>query len=110
MPNLFEFDEREKILGDLRPIAREQGLSEDRDSVQRFFISRVRDNLHIVFATSPVGDTFRNRCRMFPSLVNCCTIDWFDEWPRDALLSVSRRFLEFVDVGSDEAKDKVRGL
>ncbi|TPX36228.1 hypothetical protein SmJEL517_g01545 [Synchytrium microbalum] len=110
VPNLFEFDEREKILGELRPVARDQGLPEDRDSVQRFFISRVRDNLHIVFATSPVGDTFRNRCRMFPSLVNCCTIDWFDEWPRDALLSVSRRFLEFVDVGSDEAKDKIAAL
>lgn len=26
---------------------------------------------------SPVGDSFRSRCRMFPSLVNCCTIDWF---------------------------------
>jgi dynein heavy chain, axonemal len=101
VPNLFEFDEREKILGDLRPIAREKGLPEDRDSVYQFFINRVRDNLHIVFATSPVGDTFRNRCRMFPSLVNCSTIDWFDEWPKEALLSVSKRFLEFVELGSD---------
>ncbi|KAJ1344291.1 hypothetical protein BSLG_001431 [Batrachochytrium salamandrivorans] len=29
---------------------------------------------------------------------------------RDALLSVSRRFLEFVDLGSDEMKDKVAGM
>ncbi|RKO89719.1 dynein heavy chain and region D6 of dynein motor-domain-containing protein [Blyttiomyces helicus] len=107
IPSLFEFDEREKILGELRPVARERGLPEDRDSVYQFFIGRVRDNLHIVFGTSPVGDTFRNRCRMFPSLVNCCTIDWFDEWPKDALLSVSRRFLEFVDLGSDEMKVKI---
>ena len=26
---------------------------------------------------SPIGDAFRRRLRMFPSLVNCCTIDWF---------------------------------
>lgn len=26
---------------------------------------------------------------MFPSLVNCCTIDWFTKWPNDALLSVA---------------------
>lgn len=26
---------------------------------------------------SPIGDAFRTRLRMFPSLVNCCTIDWF---------------------------------
>jgi dynein heavy chain len=107
VPNLFEFDEREKILGELRAAAREKGLPEDRDSMYQFFISRVRDNLHIVFGTSPVGDTFRNRCRMFPSFVNCCTIDWFDEWPRDALLSVSQRFLEYVDVGTDELKLKI---
>ncbi|KNC97013.1 uncharacterized protein SPPG_09508 [Spizellomyces punctatus DAOM BR117] len=107
VPNLFEFDEREKILGELRAVARDKGLPEDRDSVYQFFINRVRDNLHIVFATSPVGETFRTRCRMFPSLVNCCTIDWFDEWPREALLSVSKRFLEFVDLGSDHMKEKI---
>ncbi|KAJ3347122.1 Dynein heavy chain 6, axonemal [Entophlyctis luteolus] len=110
VPNLFEIDEREKILGDLRPIAREKGIAEDRDSVYQFFINRCRDNLHIVLATSPVGDSFRNRCRMFPSLVNCSTIDWFDEWPKDALLSVSRRFFEFVDLGSDEMREKISNM
>ncbi|KAJ3093097.1 Dynein heavy chain 6, axonemal [Quaeritorhiza haematococci] len=107
VPNLFDFDERERILGELRQVAREKGLPEDRDTVSQFFINRVRDNLHIVFATSPVGDTFRNRCRMFPSLVNCCTIDWFDEWPRDALLSVSQRFFTNVDLGSDEMRANI---
>ncbi|KAJ3083598.1 Dynein heavy chain 6, axonemal, partial [Rhizoclosmatium hyalinum] len=107
VPNLFPSDEREKILADLRGLAREKGLPEDRDSMYQFFISRVRDNLHIVFATSPVGDTFRNRCRMFPSLVNCCTIDWFNEWPREALLSVSKRFLEYVELGSEETKANI---
>jgi len=45
--------------------------------VFQFFISRVREKLHIVLCMSPVGDAFRSRCRLFPSLVNCCTIDWF---------------------------------
>jgi len=30
----------------------------------------------------------RARMRMFPSLVNCCTINWIDPWPENALLSV----------------------
>ena len=42
-----------------------------------FFIERVKENLHVVLAMSPIGDAFRNRLRMFPSLINCCTIDWF---------------------------------
>ena len=63
-----------------------------------------RNNLHICLCMSPVGSAFRNRCRMFPSLVNCCTIDWFTEWPPEALLSVSKYFFEHVDLGSDELK------
>ena len=38
----------------------------------------VRENLHVVLCMSPIGAGFRNRCRMFPSLVNCCTVDWFN--------------------------------
>ena len=41
------------------------------------FVERIRRNLHVVLAFSPIGDAFRNRLRMFPSLINCCTIDWF---------------------------------
>jgi dynein heavy chain len=41
---------------------------------------------------------------MFPSLVNCCTIDWFTEWPREALLSVSQSAFEHVDFGNDDLK------
>lgn len=37
-------------------------------SMYNFFTERVRENLHIVLAMSPIGDTFRNRLRMFPPL------------------------------------------
>ena len=48
----------------------------------------VRSNLHVVLAMSPVGSGFRNRTRMYPSLVNCTTIDWFLPWPDDGFRSV----------------------
>lgn len=35
---------------------------------------------------------------MFPSLVNCCTIDWFTEWPEQALRSVAVHFLDSVEM------------
>ena len=65
----------------MRPLAKAAGKPEGRDAIYSHFVSLVRDNLHIVLCMSPVGDAFRVRCRMFPSLVNCCTIDWYDEWP-----------------------------
>lgn len=33
---------------------------------------------------------------MFPSLVNCCTIDWFMPWPEEALISVAKDSLKEV--------------
>ena len=49
-------------------------------SMYNLFIERVKEHLHVVLAMSPIGDAFRNRLRMFPSLINCCTIDWFQVW------------------------------
>lgn len=56
------------------------------------------DKVCFSLAMSPIGDAFRNRLRMFPSLTNCCTIDWFQSWPTDALELVANRFLEDVEL------------
>lgn len=47
---------------------------------------------------SPVGTTLRVRSRKFPAVVNCTSIDWFHEWPEEALVSVSSRFLAEVEL------------
>jgi dynein heavy chain len=107
VPNLHEPDEIEKIVNLIRPAAKAAGIPEQRDQMYNYFIRVVQENLHIVLCMSPIGDDFRRRCRMFPSLVNCCTIDWFDEWPKDALLAVSTQFLGGVDLGSVEMRHKI---
>ena len=63
----------------------------------RLFTAQCRANLHVVLCMSPIGDAFRTRLRQFPSLVNCCTIDWFTAWPQDALQTVAEQFLTTVD-------------
>ncbi|CAI5679041.1 unnamed protein product [Oreochromis niloticus] len=111
VPNLFEKDELEQVLAATCPIAIEAGISEEnRDEVFQFFISRVQEKLHIVLCMSPVGDAFRSRCRMFPSLVNCCTIDWFVQWPREVLLSVSEAFFQNVDFGNEKLKQNISAM
>lgn len=92
---MFKHDDLEKAITTCRPEAVESGIdSDNRNAIFRFFIQRVRSKLHLVISMSPIGDAFRRRCRLFPSLVNNSTIDWFDDWPMEALLSVAQKSLE----------------
>ncbi|CAM9194153.1 unnamed protein product, partial [Hapterophycus canaliculatus] len=93
VPNLYATDELEKIVGLVRPLAKAAGKLETRDAILQYYVQLVRENLHVCLCMSPIGAGFRNRCRMFPSLVNCCTVDWFNAWPEEALASVAKYFL-----------------
>jgi len=103
VPNLFPSDEKAEMLEIVRPVAKAENKAPDGTPTQlySFFVEKCKKNLHVVLGFSPIGDAFRTRVRMFPSLVNCCTIDWFQEWPQDALLWVARRFLNAVDMEND---------
>lgn len=91
----------------VRADAKKLGISETQDSLFAFFLERVRTNLHVVLCLSPIGEAFRERCRMFPGLVNCTTIDWFTPWPSDALFEVASKLLESADVGTPEIRKAV---
>lgn len=63
------------------------------------------------FLCSPVGEVFRARLRQFPSLVTCCTIDWFSAWPEEALQAVASSFLSELpelEASTDVMKGLVR--
>jgi dynein heavy chain len=98
IPDLYNADDKDNIINAVRPEVKAAGLMDSRDNCWNFFIDRVRKNLHVVMCMSPVGDAMRNRCRKFPALTSCVSIDWFHAWPREALISVAQRFLEDVDL------------
>uniref|UniRef100_G1NZY7 Dynein axonemal heavy chain 2 n=1 Tax=Myotis lucifugus TaxID=59463 RepID=G1NZY7_MYOLU len=102
VPNLYKTDEFEEIQMQIIEQARADQVSESSDSLFAYLIERVRNNLHIVLCLSPVGDPFRNWIRQYPALVNCTTINWFSEWPREALLEVAEKYLMGVDLGTQE--------
>ena len=103
VPNIFPPDEKSDVTEKVRNEAKSQNKAPEGTPAQlfQFFIDQCKAHLHIVLCFSPIGDNFRNRVRNFPSLVNCTTIDWFSEWPSDALDSVAKMFLEEVDIGSE---------
>lgn len=72
-----------------------------------FLIERVRANLHIVLCMSPIGENFRNRLRQYPALVNCTTIDWFCEWPKEALLEVAMKYITAVNFAETITGERV---
>ncbi|KAL2765787.1 dynein axonemal heavy chain 2 isoform 1 [Daubentonia madagascariensis] len=102
VPNLYKADEFEEIQSHIIDQARVEQVPESSDSLFAYLIERVRNNLHIVLCLSPVGDPFRNWIRQYPALVNCTTINWFSEWPREALLEVAEKYLVGVDLGTQE--------
>ena len=107
VPNLYTAEEKAELMELVRPVARQEGKAVDGTPVQlyNFFIEKVKKNLHIVLTFSPIGDALRNRIRMFPSLVNCCTIDWFSAWPDDALVSVAKNFVRDIDMGTERGQE-----
>ncbi|XP_029774824.1 dynein heavy chain 1, axonemal isoform X2 [Suricata suricatta] len=96
IPNLYSLDEQDQIVNTMRPYIQEQGLQPTKANLMAAYTGRVRSNIHMVLCMSPIGEVFRARLRQFPSLVNCCTIDWFNEWPAEALESVAATSLNEI--------------
>ena len=106
--NLFNNDEMGMMVEAMQKPCQDAGINAGVIAdVYNFFVERVRSNLHMVLCLSPIGDAFRTRLRMFPALVNCCTIDWFTDWPEEALRSVAEFFLANVDGLNDETRSGV---
>ncbi|KAF6093338.1 dynein axonemal heavy chain 17 [Phyllostomus discolor] len=104
---LFAEEEVESIISSMRPQVKSQGMADTREACWKFFIEKVRRQLKVILCFSPVGSVLRVRARKFPAVVNCTAIDWFHEWPQDALVSVSARFLEETEGIQPEVKASI---
>ena len=93
--NLFNRDEQGEIVSELIPVMKREfpRRPPTPENVLEYFLSRVRQHLHIALCFSPVGEKFRSRALKFPGLISGCTLDWFQPWPREALIAVARHFL-----------------
>ncbi|KAK4326145.1 hypothetical protein Pmani_003309 [Petrolisthes manimaculis] len=107
IPDLFPEDEVENIVSSVRNEVKSTGQQDTRDNCWRFFIDRVRKNLKMVLCFSPVGSALRVRARQFPAIISCTTIDWFHEWPQEALVNVSETFLANIEYLPEVLRESV---
>ncbi|KAJ2947929.1 hypothetical protein O0L34_g9722 [Tuta absoluta] len=108
--NLFPKDEMDEILSDLTPIMKKYAPRRIPvpDVLYEYFIMRSRANLHVVLCFSPVGEKFKSRALKFPGLISGSTMDWFQKWPREALIEVAQHYLaEFPIVCNPETKHQL---
>lgn len=89
VPKLYE----DTHIGEIKEVGgkdcKKKGIEPTISNMFNMYLSGVKKNLHFVLAMSPLSKVFSVRLRKFPSLVNCTTIDYFAEWPEEALLSVA---------------------
>ncbi|XP_055848919.1 dynein beta chain, ciliary isoform X2 [Episyrphus balteatus] len=107
IPELFPDDEIENIIAGVRNEVKGAGMVDNRDNCWKFFIDRVRKQLKVVLCFSPVGSTLRVRARKFPAIINSTFINWFHEWPQEALISVAMNFLQQTEVLPENHRDSV---
>lgn len=77
VPALYGQDERDALCNTVRAEVRQLGQAETSDNLWSYYVTKCRNNLHIVLAMSPSGSKLRLRCRNFPGLVSNAVIDWF---------------------------------
>jgi dynein heavy chain, axonemal len=104
VPQLYKNEDFEGIYKVGKEECMKKGLMLNKMNMFGQYLNRVKSNMHCIIAMSPLGDIFRQRLLKFPSLVNCCTLDWFSNWPEEALLSVAKGSVSDgeVDLGEDE--------
>eukprot|EP00798_Chlamydomonas_sp_ICE-L_P031818 gene31818-7022_t len=98
VPALYDEFEKDTSVNSVRPEMDAKGMVSTKEACWGYFVQKCRNNLHVVLAMSPVGETLRTRCRNFPGMVNNTVIDWFEPWPEQALESVATVFLAKEDL------------
>jgi len=89
VPQLYKNEDFDGIYTVGKQECQKKNLTLNKMNMFAEYLLRVKSNIHCTLAMSPLGEVFRTRLLKFPSLVNCCTIDMFSNWPEEALISVA---------------------
>ncbi|XP_052089132.1 uncharacterized protein LOC127725852 isoform X10 [Mytilus californianus] len=92
VPHLFTNDEMEGLLQAIAPAMKREFPSMSVDPM-KFFVARVKSNLHIILCLQPGHILLGTAHREFPGLLSGCAIDWMCDWPQESLLGEASYFI-----------------
>lgn len=90
VPNLMNHEDIGEILEIIK-------IKEGEDPIE-MFKTYVKRHLHIIIDFSYISNNFKEKVKIYPSIVNCCTVDWFFPWPEDALTSIATYYLSNINI------------
>lgn len=97
IPGLFEGSAYTSLIHSVRQQAQYRGKCLQTDEeVYAWFTKQIRKNLHVVFTMNPASPDFHNRTATSPALFNRCVLDWFGDWPSQALFEVGMEFTKAI--------------
>ena len=98
VPGLFEGDEYISLISSAKEnLSKESKGLDTEEEIYKSFVKGVQRNLHVVFTMNPLSPDFSNRAASSPALYNRCVINWFGDWPKDALFQVANKLTEHVE-------------
>ena len=106
IPDLYAVEEKDEIINNVASKVKAEGIVPERANCWKWFLDQVRRNLHVVLCFSPVGDDARTRATKLPALI----INWFEPWPKEALMSVGKKFLAKIGLGSDNVRAGIQAF
>ncbi|CAH1799095.1 unnamed protein product [Owenia fusiformis] len=90
-PHLFTNDEMDGLLQAIIP-----AMKRDHPSLSdpmKFFVSRVKMNLHIILCLPPSHRLIKNAASYYPGLLTGCQVDWMCDWPQESLLGEANYYV-----------------
>lgn len=73
------------------------------------FHKTCQEKIHVFLNISPLGNNLREYSRKYTTLITHSTLVYFDDWPQEALIEVSRQFLtDKVLVLDDQKEEEVK--
>ena len=84
--------------------------SESTENLTKFFVRRVRLNLHCILCFTPSDPKLLTRIRCYPAIMSYCHLIWFTSWPAEGLQMVAEHSFSRNKIKMQHQEEVLRHL